>query len=67
MTDKLKVFICGPSSDKCKCTCSQDDNSNNCEHKWDGPWTPEPDDNGTRSVTCSRCGMSAINHDIWLW
>jgi len=57
---KIKmVFNCGPSSEKCKCECPD----GLCEHQWDGP--PHYEKNmGT--ATCSRCGMWAINHDIWV-
>jgi hypothetical protein len=33
-----------------------------CEHKWDGPEVLF--ENGG-SVSCSKCGMLAIDHAIW--
>lgn len=42
----------------CYCACSS---GGPCEHKWDGPvWV----DTWTESATCSRCGCTAIGHDI---
>lgn len=32
-----------------------------CEHDWSGPWK-EIDGGGT--VTCAKCGMSAMGHDM---
>lgn len=44
----------------CYCACG---NGGPCEHKWDG--TPyESDDGSTWSVTCSRCGMTAMSHSL---
>lgn len=42
----------------CRCEC---DTGGPCEHKWDGP--EEEYENGS-SVTCSKCGMSAISHSM---
>jgi len=48
---------CG--DDACYCACPDGP----CEHTWDGPdW--ESEDGGTCSVTCSRCGGTAISHDM---
>lgn len=57
----VTVFACGPQSAKCRCNCNAE--SRDCEHKWDGPWK-ELERGG--SVTCSRCGMTAIDHDMWV-
>lgn len=44
----------------CYCACST---GGPCEHKWDGPdW--ESDDSCAVSVTCSRCGTTAMSHDM---
>jgi len=43
----------------CYCACPEGP----CEHKWDGPdW--ESSDGCMMSVTCSRCGMTAMSHDL---
>jgi len=34
-----------------------------CSHEWDGP-TWKSDDGLAESVTCSRCGISAMDHDL---
>ena len=36
-----------------------------CDHKWDGPmqWIEYPEGGSSGSVTCSVCGMSAMDHD----
>jgi hypothetical protein len=41
----------------CYCACPDGP----CQHVWDGP--EETGDNYS-SVTCSRCGTSAISHDM---
>lgn len=65
----VSVFVCGPSSGKCQCKCPDGP----CEHKWDGTHIDIPCYDakgipymGGGSVTCSRCGMAAIDHDIWV-
>jgi hypothetical protein len=52
------VDVCGPSTKRCKCRCPE-----SCEHKWDGP---EYVFDGGGSSTCSRCGLTAIQHDLWV-
>ena len=42
----------------CYCNCA---NGGPCEHKWDGPGLDL--DNGW-TATCSRCGMTAMGHDM---
>lgn len=44
----------------CYCACSS---HGPCEHTWDGEvWESE---NGREmSATCSRCGMTAMSHDM---
>jgi len=45
---------------ECYCACST---NGPCEHKWDGePW--ESADGCGWSVTCSRCGCTAMSHDM---
>lgn len=42
----------------CYCACAS---GGPCEHKWDGePWESD----GAWSVTCSRCGCTAMGHDM---
>ena len=44
----------------CYCACGT---GGPCEHKWDGkPY--ESEDGCAWSTTCSRCGMTAMNHDM---
>lgn len=46
--------------DRCYCACGI---GGPCEHTWDGPdW--ESDDGCAISVTCSRCGSTAMSHDM---
>lgn len=55
----VEVFICGGSSN-CRCQCPDGP----CEHVWDGPGVDF--ENGGGSVDCSRCGMVAMDHDLWV-
>lgn len=61
VTSDLTVITgCGPSSNTCECRCPD-----SCGHQWDGP--EESFDEGLGwSVTCSKCGMSAVSHDMWV-
>lgn len=44
----------------CYCACGT---GGPCEHKWDGEgW--ESEDGHTWSATCSRCGTTAMGHDM---
>lgn len=44
----------------CYCACVA---GGSCEHKWDGePW--ESPDECCWSATCSRCGCTALSHDM---
>jgi len=56
------VHSCGPSTTTCSCSCVED---GPCEHEWDGP-VQNSEDGLTSSRTCSRCGMPAIEHDMWV-
>ena len=50
---------------ECKCSCPDGD----CDHVWDGPEEIERYENGnvkSASSTCSKCGMSAMSHDVWV-
>lgn len=38
-------------------------NGGPCEHKWDGEWWESEDGCGW-SATCSRCGMTAMSHNL---
>lgn len=44
----------------CYCACGT---GGPCEHKWDGP-DYTSDDGCCFSVTCSRCGCTAMSHDM---
>lgn len=63
--DPIIIHSCGPSSTKCICRCTAE--KRDCEHIFDGD--PEEFEMGHGaigwSVTCSRCGMSAMSHDLW--
>lgn len=46
--------------DACYCAC---ETGGPCEHRWDGPdWGSI--DGLAYSVTCSRCGCTAMSHDM---
>ncbi len=57
---EITIITCGSSTSKCKCACST---GGPCEHKWGGP--VKELERGA-SVTCSRCGMDAMSHDLWV-
>ena len=61
----VQIFSCGPSTRECLCKCSQ---GGPCEHQWDGEGIEQDLDGGAHmsSATCSRCGMSAIGHSMWV-
>jgi hypothetical protein len=59
--DQVTVFFCGPSRGQCKCECAT---GGPCDHVWDGPEVPFGDRGS--SSTCSKCGMTAIDHDLWV-
>lgn len=59
--DGVVAFTCGPSRPGCKCRCPEGD----CGHKWDGP-TVELDEGLVVTSSCSKCGMTAIDHDLWV-
>jgi len=44
----------------CYCACGA---GGPCEHKWDGDGWVSEDGRGW-SVTCSRCGCTAMSHDM---
>ena len=52
-----------------KCPGAFDDcPSGPCEHQWDGPeriFDPATEGYGA-TATCSRCGMDAVAHDMWV-
>ena len=62
MTEKevITYHSCGPSTESCKCECAD---GGDCEHKWDGK---ELKMSGVYTTTCSRCGMPAIDHSLWV-
>jgi hypothetical protein len=58
----LMVFECGPSSEECECHCPD-----SCGHQWDGEPVEYKTGNLTcGTVTCSKCGMFASEHDVWV-
>lgn len=63
---EVHIHIClGPSSPKCRCECPDGP----CEHQWDGEAVDEEFEGGggCSSATCSKCGMRAIDHDMWVY
>lgn len=67
MTDDNPIIVhsCGPSRPGCECRCTAE--KRDCGHVWNG----EAEEGETAgggfysSATCSKCGMSAIAHDLW--
>lgn len=60
--DGSVIFQCGPGNDKCKCECPDGP----CTHKWDGEGISGEYGGREESVTCSKCGMSAMSHSMWV-
>jgi len=61
---EVSVHICyGSGSPTCRCKCPDGP----CEHVWDGEWKDWTEPSGAHigSVTCSKCGMARIDHDMW--
>lgn len=59
----LFIETCGPSTEKCLCQCPDGP----CAHVWDGP--DEEWQEGSMfcsSVTCSKCGATRMQHDLWV-
>jgi hypothetical protein len=59
------IHGCGPSRGPCECRCTPE--KRDCDHVWDGETETIEYDTGavSQSVTCSKCGMSAMTHDMW--
>ena len=57
----ISIHHCGPQSEKRKCRCGYPEGT--CEHIWNGP---SEDTENSSSVTCSKCGLSALQHDLWV-
>jgi hypothetical protein len=57
---KLTISSCGPSRDRCLCECSS---GGQCDHDWGGP---EERTETSSSATCSKCGISAMAHSMWV-
>jgi hypothetical protein len=55
--DRTKIGFHVSNAGHCYCACPEGP----CQHIWDGP--EETGDNYS-SATCSRCGCSAISHDM---
>jgi hypothetical protein len=69
MNKQVSVFGCGRGNATCKCTCGTDAKPHVCEHRWDGAQeTIEYYEGGAiaQSTTCSRCGMTALSHALWV-
>lgn len=60
-TPNATVILCGSSSDRCRCDCPR-----SCEHVWDGEKMLRDASGRVCGATaiCSRCGMSAMDHDV---
>lgn len=65
--DRSATLVHASHSHGCYCACPDGP----CQHTWDGPTKPigleEGEDESQAqgfSVTCSRCGMDAMSHDI---
>lgn len=59
-------FSCGPGNARCACECGQ---GGPCGHQWDGEGESViyEDGGGMESASCSKCGMLAIDHSMWLY
>lgn len=72
-------IICGHKQCRCNCgfTCGRECGleimecirlhyKRDCDHQWDGPEEEQHHPGGavSSSVTCSKCGMSAMVHDM---
>ncbi len=65
MADARRVthFTCPATAHTCACRCPDGP----CEHVWNGSgrdWET-PDGGFVSTATCSRCGMTAIDHSLW--
>ncbi|HEV7433923.1 MAG TPA: hypothetical protein VGO22_03490 [Pseudorhizobium sp.] len=49
----------GGNRDDCYCGCPDGP----CQHEWNGPWR-EFEDGCGGEVTCARCGMGSMSHDL---
>jgi hypothetical protein len=68
--NSVTIITCGPGTPKCECQCPDGP----CERVWDGSEIElisydarhgRPYVSGS-SATCSRCGMGAYDHDLWV-
>ena len=57
--DRSKMIAHLDPAGPCYCACP----TGPCQHTWDGPDIQIEDGLGY-SVTCSRCGTSALSHDM---
>jgi hypothetical protein len=64
--DPVLIHSCGAGNAKCACECSK---GGPCGHVWDGEGVEEiyEDGGAMSSASCSRCGMLAISHSMWLF
>ncbi len=63
MSEEPTIFCCPPST-TCKCNCGTEQEPRICEHIWDGEEKEIIGMGYGSSVTCSKCSMSAISHDM---
>ena len=58
-------YTCNQQCDLPRLDCIEQHYKRDCDHKWDGPSKDWISTSGglTSSVTCSKCGMSAFDHD----
>lgn len=63
--ERVVVHSCGPSRPGCECKCTPE--KRDCGHVFDGPWEEFETGGGAwcGTATCSKCGMSAMSHDMW--
>jgi hypothetical protein len=61
----IQIISCGPSTAECTCECAR---GGPCTHQWDGEGVDVlyEDGGGMSSVSCSKCGMLAISHSMWV-
>jgi len=70
---EITLFQCGPSSPTCHCECDKWEEGKpkpRCDHVWDGKVEEGPLYAGRgwySTTTCSRCGMTSMAHDEWLF
>lgn len=56
---KTSLHVHSGGSTSCYCACPDGP----CQHEWTGPWRDFEDGHGGE-VTCARCGMGSMAHDL---